>query len=110
VKSMKQTIDSLTTKFGTATMSQWIAARPPTDIIDPPIGKIGDFPTQTAGTYSALYEFKPKGIVGLSRWPYGSSSFIGTDSSGNPVFDNPHLFDMLELYKNFEYQPIFIEK
>jgi penicillin amidase len=110
VKSMKQTIDTLTTRFGTPTMSQWIAARPRTQIIDPPIGVIGDFPTQTAGTYSALYEFKPKGIVGLSRWVYGSSSFIGTDSSGNPDYSNPHLFDMLDLYVNFKYQPIFIEK
>ena len=110
VKSMKETIDTLTAQFGTPTMSQWIAPRPRTDILDPPIGKIGDFPTQTAGTYSALYELKPKGIVGLSRWPYGSSSFIGTDSSGKPLYNNPHLFDMLNLYINFEYQPIFIEK
>lgn len=110
VKSMKQTIDTLTTQFGTPTMSQWIAARPRTQIIDPPIGVIGDFPTQEAGTYSALYEIKPKKIVGLSRWAYGSSSFIGTDSSGNPDYSNPHLFDMLDLYVNFEYQPIFIEK
>jgi penicillin amidase len=109
VKSMKQTVDVLTTQFGTPMMSQWIVARPRTQIIDPPIGVIGDFPTQTAGTFSALYELKPKSIVGLSRWPYGSSSFIGTDSSGNPVYDNPHLFDMLNLYVNFEYQPIFIE-
>ncbi len=110
VKSMKEAIDKLTTRFGTATMPQWVAARPRIQIIDPPIGAIGDFPTQTAGTYSALYEFKPKGIEGLSRWVYGSSSFIGIDNSGNPVYDNPHLFDMLNLYVNFEYQPIFIEK
>ena len=110
VKSMKEAIDKLTAQYGTAIMSQWIAARPQIQIIDPPIGVIGDFPTQTAGTYSALYEFKPNDIEGLSRWVYGSSSFIGTDNSGNPDYDNPHLFDMLNLYENFEYQPIFIEK
>jgi hypothetical protein len=60
--------------------------------------------------YLVLYEFKPKGIEGLSRWVYGSSSFIGTDNSDNPDYSNPHLFDMLDLYDNFEYQPIFIEK
>jgi acyl-homoserine lactone acylase PvdQ len=110
VKSMKETIDKLTTKFGTSDMSMWKAPRPRTQIVDPVIGVIGDFPAQTAGTYSALYEFKRKGIVGLSRWVYGSSSFIGMDNSGNPVYDDPHLFDMLDLYVNFEYQPIFLEK
>ena len=97
VKSMKEAIDKLTAQYGTAIMSQWMAARPQIQIIDPPIGVIGDFPTQTAGTYSALYEFKPNDIEGLSRWVYGSSSFIGTDNSGNPDYDNPHLFDMLNL-------------
>jgi hypothetical protein len=43
----------------------------------------------------------------MSRWPYGSSAFIGMDNSGNPVLDDPHLFDMLELYVSYEYQPIF---
>jgi penicillin amidase len=110
VKSMKEAIDKLTAQFGTSTMSKWIAERPRISIVDPPIGVIGDFPIQTSGTYSALYEFKPKDIEGLSRWVYGSSSFIGTDNSGNPNYDNPHLFDMLKLYEDFEYQPIFIEK
>jgi len=110
VKSMKQAIDELAGRFGTAKISGWIADRPRTQIVDPVIGVIGDFPEQTAGTYSALYEFDPKGIAGLSRWVYGSSSFIGMDSSDNPVYDNAHLFDMLTLYRNFEYQPIFLEK
>jgi acyl-homoserine lactone acylase PvdQ len=110
VKSMKDAIDKLTAQYGTSNMSKWIAERPRIRIVDPPIGVIGDFPTQTSGTYSALYEFRPKDIEGLSRWVYGSSSFIGTDNSGNPNYDNPHLFDMLKLYEDFEYQPIFIEK
>jgi len=110
VKSMKEAIDKLTVRFGTSDMSKWIAPRPRIQIVHPVIGVIGDFPTQTAGTYSTLYEFNPKDIVGISRWPYGSSAFIGMDNSGNPVYDDPHLFDMLSLYVNFEYQPIFLEK
>ena len=110
VKSMKETIDKLTAQFGTSDMSQWITPRPKTIVKHPLIGVIMTFPTQNSGTYSFIAELKPKGIEGMSRWPYGSSGFIGMDDSGKPVYDNPHLFDMLGLYEGYDYQPMFLGK
>ena len=108
VKSMKETIDKLTTQFGTSDMSQWKAPRPNTDIVHPILGKVGSFPTQNSGTYSFITELKPKGAEGISRYPFGSSGFIAMDAAGNPVF-SPHVFSMMPLYINFEYQPMLIE-
>lgn len=110
LKSMKEAIDKLTLRFGTPIMSQWVAPRPRTQIVNAVIGVIGNFPAVNSGTYSAVYDFNPKGMVGLSRWVYGSSGFIGMNESGDPVYDDPHLFDMLNLFVNYEYQPIFLEK
>jgi len=103
VKSMKEAIDQLTARFGTADISTWNAPRPTTAIVHPVIGVIGSFPTQNSGTYSFITELKPKGAEGRSRYPFGSSGFISMDASGNPVY-GPHVFDMMPLYINFQYQ------
>jgi hypothetical protein len=110
VRSMKQTIDKLTLEFETSNMSEWTKPRPQTDIVSEVIGVIGSFPAVVSGTYSFIAELKPKGIEGMSRWPYGSSGFIGMDNTGNPVYDNPYLFNMLDLYVNYEWQDMFIGK
>jgi len=107
VRSMKETIDNLEAEFGTVDMSQWTPERAQTSVRHPIIGTIKYFPTQNSGTYCYIAQAKPSGIESMSRWPYGINAFIGMDSAGNPVLDGPHLFDMLELYVNYEYQPIF---
>jgi penicillin amidase len=108
VKSMKQTIERLTTQFKTSDMSKWKVPRPQTKVVHALLGKLDTFPTQNSGTVSFIAECKPSGVEGMSRWPYGSSGFIGMDEKGKPVFD-PHLFDMLPLYVGFKYQPMFVE-
>lgn len=108
LKSLKQTIDKLTTQFKTPDMSQWTAPRRKIKINHSLLGQVGDFPIQTSGTVSFIAQLKPGGVEGMSRWVYGSSAFIGMDEKGKPVFD-PHILDMLPLYEGFKYQRMFID-
>jgi hypothetical protein len=46
--------------------------------------------------------------VGYSRWPLGQSGNVTPGSDSKPVFDR-HFFDMLPLYKGYEYQKMGLE-
>ncbi|UHA74055.1 penicillin acylase family protein [Paenibacillus sp. 481] len=119
VKSMKDTLDELSKKYASEDMKKWIEKRTNTSIEHPFLKEIGQFPEQRSGTYSFIVQFNPSketvaaqdgkpklSLEGKSRWPYGNSSFIGMDNKGSQTLDNPHLMDMLELYKAFKFKPM----
>ncbi|WP_284037652.1 penicillin acylase family protein [Neobacillus sp. 114] len=105
-------LEQLSTQFKTHDISKWQLSRPKTSITHPLFNKIGEFPTQTSGTYSFMVKFVEKnansnGItvpVGMSRWPYGINAYIGLNQSGTPDITNPNLWKMLNLYRNYEYR------
>ncbi len=111
--ALTEALEQLQTEHRTADMSQWRSPILPhafsttnfTGIPQTSPGGGLSLPIwMNRGTQNDMIVLKREGIHGVNVCPPGQSGFIATNN-----VKNPHYSDQMELYKDFESKPMFVE-
>lgn len=106
--TLRETAAHLKEMFNEADPAKWRGPRAKIIFKHNLFGNVAEMWDNNIGSYVQIVELRPEGAVGYSRWPLGQSGNVTPGSDSKPVFDR-HFFDMLPLYKGYEYQKMGLE-
>lgn len=87
-----------------ANPAAWTAPRGAITFSHPLLGIVASVPNSNRATYGQITVLGKPRITGESIFTLGQSGFLKLVLPNSFAFD-PHFFDQIELYKNFEYKP-----
>lgn len=114
VDTMKQAINDLKVAYNNKPMAEWLTPIPtmalyPYEMVPFPIpssvGSVNNIPYMDRGSENHIVLLNKKKIVGINVIPAGQNAFISSTKGINRHFE-----DQLDLYANYQYKPIFLEK
>ena len=100
VQAMRDTLDALTTQFGTSDIDEWTTARPPISFVHPLGPVLGQIPLANRPTYAQMVELGTP-VVAANVLPLGQSGFISAMGEADA-----HFGDQLALFDQFLLKPM----
>jgi penicillin amidase len=108
LQTLRETVAHLKDEFKSEDPTTWKAPRAKIIFRHSLFGQLADMWDNNVGGYIMIVELRPKGAIGYSRWPMGESANITMGPDKKPVFD-PHFFDMLPLFKGYNYRKMGLD-
>jgi hypothetical protein len=108
LQTLRETVAHLKDEFKSEDPTTWKAPRAKIIFRHSLFGQLADMWDNNVGGYIMIVELRPKGAIGYSRWPMGESANITMGPDKKAVFD-PHFFDMLPLFKGYNYRKMGLD-